>query len=367
MKNVMVLFGGQSSEHEVSRVSAKNVIENIDKDKYKVMPVGITKAGEWLPFDGDLALMPTGEWESYAREKIADFRPNIVGISPKNMLLSLAQFFGESDVSIVHPVLHGINGEDGTVQGFLELAEIPYVGPSVLGSSIGMDKEISKIIFEKAGIPQGRYMCVYRHQLSDDKKVAEIIEKVHTYIKFPCFVKPANAGSSVGVGKATDEKELITTLKNAAAYDFKILVEQFINAREIECAVLGNIEPKASVLGEIVASNEFYDYKAKYVDNKSVCVIPAEISADVSQKIRKMACKAFKALQCDGLSRVDFFVEKETGEIFINEINTLPGFTSISMYPMLWKATGIGYIQLLDELYELAIQRMSASKREIDI
>ena len=203
--------------------------------------------------------------------------------------------------------------------------------------------------------------------MEDENKVAELFERVHNYIKFPCFVKPANAGSSVGVGKASDEHQLLDALKNAAIYDAKILIEQFINAREIECAVLGNRFPKASVLGEIVASNEFYDYKAKYVDNKSVCIIPAELSGDVSETIRNLACKAFKALQCDGLSRVDFFVDKDTGEIFINEINTLPGFTSISMYPMLWNATGIGYTKLLDELYQLAVDRMSACKREIEI
>lgn len=275
--------------------------------------------------------------------------------------------FGEkvkTPIDVVFPVLHGCNGEDGTIQGLFELAGIPYVGCGVLGSSVGMDKAYTKIIFEKEGLPQGDYLVFSRKQVYYQNE--DVIKEVEAKLTYPCFVKPSNAGSSVGVNKATNREELIKALDIAAKNDRRILVEEFINGREIECAVLGNDNPIASEVGEIVSCNDFYDYEAKYqVGDSSRAVIPAEnLPLETIEKIREYAVRAFKCLDCAGLSRVDFFVHKTTGEIYINEINTLPGFTHISMYPKLWAQSGISYTKLIDKLIELAFERFEDSKRE---
>ncbi len=383
-KKVAVIFGGQSSEHEVSRVSAESVLNNIDRNKFDVVMIGITKEGRWLNYNGPVEKLSTGEWQAIAEAEVASGRRISCGEAGKSddgqtgvgsgqltvnnsarRVLAVAGAENDnSGIDVVFPVLHGCNGEDGTIQGLFELAGIPYVGCGILGSALGMDKAYSKIIFEKEGIPQGKYVVLSRKEVNGDFE--SVCEKVERVLEYPCFVKPSNAGSSVGVSKANDRKELKEALDTAARYDRRILVEEFINGREIECAVLGNDEPIASTVGEIIPCNEFYDYQAKYIDNNSKCVIPADLPQETIQKIREYAVKAFKSLDCAGLSRVDFFVHKETGEIYINEINTLPGFTSISMYPKLWEASGIPYKELIERVIELALERYEDNKREIN-
>lgn len=369
-KKVTIIFGGQSSEHEVSRFSAESVLRNIDKDKYDVKIIGITKSGKWLPYDGPLELIGTGKWQEAAENNTAKLYAGCAEQIAKNCTpvvnsLDIAIIDNENDkVDVVFPVLHGCNGEDGTIQGLLELAGIPYVGCGVLGSAIGMDKGYAKIVFEKEGIPQGKYLVFTRKQVQNEKE--EIINKVESTLTYPCFVKPSNAGSSVGVNKAHDRQELIYALDYAAKYDRRVLVEEFINGREIECAVLGNDNPEASVVGEVIPCNEFYDFNAKYNSgDSSEVIIPANLPEEVSQSIRGYAVRAFKALDLSGLARVDFFLDKITNEIYINEVNTMPGFTSISMYPKLWEATGLPYGKLIERLIELAIERFEQSKREI--
>ncbi|MDF2522915.1 MAG: D-alanine/D-alanine ligase [Clostridiales bacterium] len=364
-KKIAVIFGGQSSEHEVSRVSAESVIKNINRDKFDVVMMGITKEGRWLRYDGPAEKLGTGEWQALAEASALNDRP--VALSQENSAREIVTAAGagsDGNIDVVFPVLHGCNGEDGTIQGLFELAGIPYVGCGVLGSALGMDKAYSKIVFEKEGIPQGKYLTFSRKQI--EREPENLVRQVEEQLEYPCFVKPSNAGSSVGVSKAHNREELVEALKFAARYDRRILVEEFINGREVECAVLGNEDPIASTVGEVVPCNEFYDYKAKYEsgDNSEV-VIPAKLPSETINRIREFAVKAFKALDCSGLSRVDFFVHKETGEILINEINTLPGFTKISMYPKLWEATGIPYSELIERLIDLAIERFEDNKREI--
>ena len=381
-KRIAVIFGGQSSEHEVSRVSAESVLKNIDSEKYEVEMLGITKDGRWLSYDGPVELIGTGGWQALAEAK-ADFQVENKGLlnsgegdkkpvnslsavdsSARGILKAAGAEKENNKIDVVFPVLHGCNGEDGTIQGLLELAGVPYVGCGVLGSALGMDKGFAKIIFEKEGIPQGKYLVFTRKQLSHDE--GSLVRQVEALLTYPCFVKPSNAGSSVGVSKAHDRRELAEALHFAARYDRRILVEEFIDGREVECAVLGNDEPVASAVGEVVPCNEFYDYEAKYNSgDSSTVIIPACIPDELIQKIREYAVRAFKALDLSGLSRVDFFVHKDTGEVFINEINTLPGFTSISMYPKLWAASGIPYSKLIEKLIELAEERFEDNKREI--
>lgn len=370
---VAVVFGGQSTEHEVSRVSAQSVLTNIDREKYDISMIGITKDGRWLKYNGPIEKIGSGEWERLALGELADNNSKKAAISdcndkiqPQTSVKSIIDY-GSSDngpIDVVFPVLHGCNGEDGTIQGLFELASVPYVGCGVLGSALGMDKAYSKIVFEKAGIPQGKYVVVNRKKISSDLK--GIINEVESILEYPCFVKPSNAGSSVGVSKANNKEELIAALKNAAKFDRRILVEEFIDGREIECAVLGNEDPIASTVGEVVPCNDFYDYEAKYQSgDESAVIIPAELDRKTIKTIQDYAVKAFKALDCSGLSRVDFFVHKKTGEIYINEINTMPGFTSISMYPKLWEASGIPYSELITKVIDLAIERYKDNVREI--
>ena len=337
---IAVIFGGQSSEHEVSRVSASYVMRNLNETKYDVIKVGITKKGSWHIYDGSIENIENGEWEKNVTDG---------GFAIIDSIIRQADVF--------FPVLHGRYGEDGSIQGLFELINKPYVGPGVLGSALGMDKVYSKIIFEDEGIPQARYIVLKRNQIKEN--IQEAIRIVEEKFDYPCFVKPSNAGSSVGISKAHNRNELINALNLAGLHDTKIIIEEFIEAREIECAVLGNDNPIASVVGEIIPSREFYDYDSKYNDGTSQVVIPAELDESLADNIREYAKKAFRALDCSGMSRVDFFVHKRTGEIFINEINTIPGFTSISMYPKLLEASGIGYSDLLDRLIKLALERYS--------
>lgn len=347
-KTVAVLFGGQSSEHEVSCVSAATIISNIDSEKYDSILIGITKEGRWLKADS-LEDVVSGEWRK--SKTVAVLSPDT---SHRGFLILERGKTKILQVDAVFPVLHGLYGEDGTVQGLLELSRIPYAGCGVTASAVSMDKLYTKIIVDTLHIRQAKYVPVHRWELKDMEQVIERVEEKHAY---PVFVKPSNAGSSCGVSKACSREELKEALRLAAEFDSKILVEETITGREIECAVLGGREPKASGVGEILAAADFYDYDAKYNNAESKTVISPELPAGVEEQIRKAAVAIFRAVGGFGLSRVDFFLEKDTNELVFNEINTLPGFTSISMYPMLWEAKGLGKKELVSRLIELAFTR----------
>jgi D-alanine-D-alanine ligase len=350
---VAVVFGGKSGEHEVSLASARSVMAAINKDKYEVLPIGITKAGRWLTAGDPLALLTAGGVPEDA-EPTANASTALVAPGTRELVPGMqgARF---PMVDVVIPVLHGPFGEDGTVQGLFELADLPYVGAGVLGSALGMDKVQQKAVFRAYNLPIADYAVVSRKAWH--ARPNEIIAEIEGRFSYPVFIKPANLGSSVGVSKAHDRAELYKGLTLAARFDRKVLVEVAINAREIECAVLGNDDPQASVVGEVEPSNEFYDYAAKYIDNASELHIPAEIPSETSQRVRELAVRAFIALDCAGMARADFFLCRDTGKVYLNEINTIPGFTSISMYPKLWEASGIPYPELIDRLIELALER----------
>jgi D-alanine-D-alanine ligase len=352
-----VVFGGQSVEHEVSLVSAASVINALDKNKYEVIPIGIAPTGQWLSSNDALRLLKEKQYLDLGLEQL---------IVPDPRKQSLVAISGTGDTSkpldVIFPVMHGRLGEDGAIQGLLELADLPYIGPGVLGSAVGMDKVIQKELLLRAKIPVAPSVWfTYEEYKSKQKKIIKEIEKK---LKYPLFVKPSNSGSSIGISKVHGRNELLAAVELAAQFDRKILVEQGIrNAREIECGVLGNDQPAATVPGEIVPSNEFYDYDAKYVDGKSDSVIPAKLPKAVVNKIQQYALEAFRALDCAGMARVDFLVTKKTDRIYLNEINTIPGFTSISMYPKLWQASGLSYPDLLDRLIQLAIERHKTKKQ----
>jgi len=338
-KKVGVIFGGMSTENEVSEVSAKSILKNIDRQKYKIFPIYIDKDGTWYKY------LETEE--SKNEQKI------------QNVMEYL------QDLDILFPVLHGLYGEDGTIQGLLELLKKPYVGCGVLASCVGMDKVYTKIIFDRAGIQQTKYQYIRKYKEDyifvekdfQEKilELEEVVEKIANHLKFPMFIKPSNSGSSVGINKAKNKEELKQAIQYASKFDKKILIEEGIDAREVECAVMGNEEVIASVVGEVKSAEEFYSYDAKYKNENSKTEIPANISKELAEEIRKLAIKAFKAIDGKGLSRVDFFIEKNTNKIFINEINTLPGFTNISMYPKLFEASGISYQDLLSRLLEFTV------------
>ena len=338
-KKIAILFGGQSTEHEVSRVSASSVLKNIDKTKYEIYSIGITKDGKWLEYKGKIENIENGEWESDEENKI----PN-----GQNILFN-------KEVDVVFPVLHGLYGEDGTIQGLCKLLKIPFVGPGVLSSALCMDKIYTKYVLENFGVKQADYVVVNKFDYNKDKE--SIINHIEEKLGYAVFIKPSNSGSSVGITKAHNRERLVSGLEEALKYDRKVLVETAINAREAEVAVLGNDEPKAAVPGEIIPAKEFYDYEAKYKNEASKLLIPAALSKEEEEEIKKLAVDIYKMLDCQGMSRVDFLIDKDTDEVYLNEINTLPGFTSISMYPKLWQASGKGYSQLIDELIELAIDR----------
>jgi D-alanine-D-alanine ligase len=359
---VGVIFGGRSGEHEVSLRSAESVINALDRGKYEIVPIAITDQGKWLASSEATTLLPSAVIEN------ADQRVAIFGDPTER---GLARFTEEAadgrrdQIDVIFPVLHGTYGEDGTIQGLLEMADVPYVGCGVLASATGMDKVVMKRLFREAGLPIVDFNSFLRAQWETDPKKIE--GRLPDEIGFPCFVKPANLGSSVGISKAVDAKSLSEAIATAAKYDRKIIVEKGVDAREIEVSVLGNDEPIASLPGEIVPqSAEFYDYKAKYVDdNGARLIIPAELDAEMTAEIQRLAIRAFQAIDGAGLARVDFFLERGTNKLIVNEINTLPGFTSISMYPKLWEASGIGYGQLIDRLIELAFERHREKSRNV--
>ncbi len=351
MKKLCVIFGGRSPEHDISRKSVTSVLNNLDKSKYDIYVIGITKKGAWYLYTGDIKNIEGGEWE----QDTANKKKAIISPDSEDRAILVIDENGVKKIhtDVIFPVLHGEYGEDGTVQGLFELSGIPYVGAGVMASANGMDKTSSKIVFESAGIPQADWVVVNRNDDFEEK-----MNEIEKHLGYPCFVKPARTGSSVGVGKAHDRAELKNALENAAKFDRKILVEENIDGREVECAVLGNDDVKAATVGEIMPTVEFYDFDAKYNDNSTKLQIPADLPEKTTELIREYAVRAFKALDGDGLSRVDFFVRNSDGKVLLNEINTLPGFTNISMYPKLWGAVGIEYGELLDRLIELALERV---------
>src|SRR6266849_5803297 len=394
---VGILFGGRSGEHEVSLLSAASVLSAIDKTKYEVVPIGITKDGSWLTAEHAERLLK-GNNEEQADKSVRSTQATqlragdpeatpgaavlargesvVVPPEPARREAGLAPFQTDANlrraadrainVDVIFPVLHGTFGEDGTIQGLLELADIAYVGAGVLGSSAGMDKDVMKSLFRAAGLPMVKHVMVLRSQWgSEPKKVQKLVE---SRLKYPVFVKPANLGSSVGISKAHDRKELRPAMDEAARFDRKIVIEEGVGgkkhkAREIECSVLGNDDPKASVAGEIVPCKEFYDYTAKYLDEGSQLIIPAKLSKAETKKVRELAVAAFQAVDCSGLARVDFLVDPKNRKIYLNEINTMPGFTAISMYPKLWAASGLAYPELIERLIRLGQERHEEKKR----
>jgi D-alanine-D-alanine ligase len=390
---VGILFGGRSGEHEVSLLSAASVLEAIDKNKFEVVPIGITKKGRWLTA-GHAERLLKGEAARATHEHLRAGDPEATpgaallargeavvvppepahresgGMAPFQTDAGTAMLARRAsdraiNVDIIFPVLHGTFGEDGTIQGLLELADIPYVGAGVLGSAAGMDKDIMKSLFRAAGLPIVKHVTVLRSEWESERK--KIQKFAESKLKYPVFVKPANLGSSVGISKAHDRKELGPAIDEAAKFDRKIVIEEGVGkkqkAREIECSVLGNDKPQASVPGEIVPSKEFYDYNAKYLDEGSQLVIPAKLTKTESKQVQQLAIAAFKAVDCSGLARVDFLMDPKSRKIYVNEINTMPGFTAISMYPKLWAASGLLYPDLIAKLIELGIERHEEKKK----
>jgi D-alanine-D-alanine ligase len=352
-----LLFGGRSGEHDVSLTSAASVLQALDPAKYEVVPIGITREGRWRVGSGALNLLPE------VLENGQAVTPAVDPTGPKLIPLqaSLPAPDARPDVDVIFPLLHGTFGEDGTVQGLLELAGVPYVGAGVLGSAVGMDKDVMKRLFRDAGLPVVPWVLVLRRDWEKDP--ADTRKHIEKRLRYPLFVKPVNLGSSVGISKMHGAKELPAALDLAAQYDRKILVEKAVDAREIECSVLGNDSPQASVPGEVVPVNEFYDYEAKYVKEGSELIIPARLTPRQTKRVQELAVRAFQAIDCAGMGRVDFLLDRKTGKIFVNEINTIPGFTPISMYPKLWEASGLSYPQLLDRLIELALERQQEKTR----
>lgn len=358
---VAVLFGGRSGEHEVSIASAKSVMGAMDPERYEVLPIGITRSGRWLLAGDPLAALEARDTGEEAPQLAPPASPAGDAVVPcpgpegGRELVPGTSGHRFPEVDVVFPVLHGTFGEDGSVQGLLELANLPYVGAGVLGSAVGLDKVAMKAVLQTHGLPVVDYVALTAKEWRRDRDA--VVARVEERLAYPVFVKPANLGSSVGVSKAHDRAELGASLDLAARFDRRLLVERAVNAREIECSVLGNDEPEASVLGEVVPSNEFYDYRAKYIDGDSALYIPAPLPATLAGEIRDLAVRAFLALDCAGLARADFLLCRDTERVYINELNTLPGFTQISMYPKLWEASGLPYSALIDRLIELAIER----------
>jgi D-alanine-D-alanine ligase len=352
-KKVGILCGGKSAEHEISLLSAKNVYEALDRSKFEPVLIGIDKTGRWLLNDAEQFLLNA---DNPALVKI-DSNGKFVALRPESNGMFSAEGSGSFNLDVVFPILHGPFGEDGTIQGFLKLADISYVGPGVLGSAVGMDKDVMKRLLRDARIPIGKFLTLKSYE-----KIPSFAE-IKNELDAPFFIKPANMGSSVGISKVRSEEEFAAALKDAFLYDTKIIIEEFIPGREIECAVLGNEEPAASVPGEIIPAHDFYSYDAKYLDEKGAALeIPAKLDDVTTKRIQDLAIKVFQVLCCEGLSRVDFFL-KNTGEIIVNEINTMPGFTKISMYPKMWEASGIGYTDLITRLIELAIERFEKERK----
>src|SRR5690349_10374668 len=350
---VGVLFGGRSGEHEVSLASAASVIRGLDPDKYEAVPIGISKEGHWLIGGAAQKMLP---------EVLKAGQRVVMAADPTDAaLIPLDRSGGGQRLDVVFPVMHGTFGEDGTIQGLLDLAGLPFVGAGVLGSAIGMDKDVSKRLLQAAKIPVVPWITVYRADWErEPEKIRQAVEKK---FKYPVFVKPATLGSSVGMTKVHSREELQPAITLAAEFAMKILVERAVTAREIEVSVLGNHDPQASVPGEIVPHHEFYDYAAKYLEEGTQLLIPAELKPMQVKKFQHLAVEAFRALELSGMARVDFFLEKGSGKIYLNEVNTIPGFTSISMYPKLWEASGLSFSKLIDKLIELALEQHAEKAR----
>lgn len=336
---VMIIFGGKSGEHDISLLSAASVMKAMKKEKYEIVPIGITRCGQWKKYNGGLDVINPNTWE----EESESYNLN-----------DLFEYKTNKKVEVVFPVLHGPFGEDGTIQGLLEMVDIPYVGAGVLASALAMDKVLAKMMIKGANLPQAEFEVVLKEEFFRNEE--KIILMLEEKLGYPVFVKPANLGSSVGISKAKDREQLVEAIREAGSYDRKIVVEEFIDGREIECAVLGNEQPKASLPAEVVPSREFYDYQDKYFDGKSQLIVPAELSEVMTNDVRKLSVEVYKLYDCRGLSRIDFFIEKKSDRLLVNEVNTMPGFTSISMYPKMWEATGLVYEDLIDQLIELSIE-----------
>ena len=350
-RNVCILFGGISPEHEVSLRSAESVLQNLNAEKYNIFPVGITKEGKWILYGGtDYSQLPSGKWLEHPDNRPAAISP----VRGQGLLRFEDNGVFQEMIDVVFPVLHGENGEDGAMQGLLQMAGIPDVGPHVAESAVSLDTTLTQLVADHAGVPQATWLLVRASELRT--RMEQLLDKIEDRFAYPVFVKPAGTGSSVGVSKAMNRQQLAAALDKAGEFDEKILVEEFIHGREVEVAVMGNENPVASICGEIDSGAEFYDYDAKYITDTSVAYIPARIQEDVAEQVREQAVKIYSAIGCKGLSRVDFFVTYEDNRIVFNEINTLPGFTSISMYPKLFAASGIPYDVLLDQLLELAVE-----------
>ncbi len=356
--NVMVVFGGKSGEHEISLISAASILRAIDKDKYNIFTVGITKEGIWKLYEGPIDDIENGNWE-----QIADEARNEKNYGKSMCLLPIGEdsnivVLGDGrkeKIDVVFPVLHGPFGEDGTIQGLFEMMNIPYVGAGVLASSVAMDKAVAKKLLQADEIPQAEYDVVIFREYNENSE--GVLNRIEEKFEYPVFVKPANMGSSVGITKAHNRDALKKSIEVAGKYDRKIVIEETIDGREIECAVLGNEDPVASLPAEIIPSAEFYDYHDKYIAGTTEFEVPADLPEDITEKIRDMAIRVYKLMDCTGLARVDFFMENKTGRILLNEVNTMPGFTKISMYPKMMESTGIKYEDLIDRLITLAIER----------
>lgn len=358
---VGLIFGGRSGEHEVSFCSASSIIKAIDKDKYTVVPIGITKKGRWIsPQDSELALQ-SGRIEGKNTVILLNDPSGRALIRIDNNQ-RLDRSLALERLDLIFSVLHGPYGEDGTVQGLLELADIPYVGAGVAASAISMDKDLMKIIFKQSDLPILKWITIKRKEWQKDKE--KILSIIQNNFEYPLFVKPTNLGSSVGITKVHKKEELDKAINLAASYDRKILIEEGLEeVREIECGVLGNDEPQVSVVGEVRPAGEFYDYDSKYIDEKTQLIVPTDLPEEVSRKVQQIALLAFKAVDAAGMARIDFFVSKKENKIYLSEINTIPGFTSVSMYPRLWEASGIPYSDLIDQLIQMALERHQDKKQ----
>lgn len=358
--NIAVIFGGRSGEHEVSVMSARSVLAALDPQKYNISAIGITHDGAWIVGDHVLEAFEANDISGLSQATLLP-RPGVAGIYTYEGTLEKANINLLTPVDVVFPVLHGTFGEDGTIQGLLELADVAYVGAGVLGSSVGMDKALFKDVMRANHVPVVDSVVFTRLQLSN--QMNEVLAHSEAISSYPLFVKPANLGSSVGITRCRNRSDLIEGLMDAARYDRRILVEKGINAREIEISVLGNEDPRASVPGEVLPADDFYSYAAKYLDDRSRLLIPAPLEPEVVNRIQSLALKAFKAIDCAGMARVDFLLDRDSGELFLGEVNTIPGFTSISMYAKLWQASGLPYPALVDRLVELALDRKADRDR----
>ena len=351
-----IIFGGRSGEHEVSIISAKNIIESIDSNKYDVIPIGITKDGTWLSGDNIISAFQNQNYDGL-------FEVSLNTRSGSNELLHLSgEKYEKLHIDIFFPALHGPFGEDGTIQGLFEIANIPYTGCGVLASSVGMDKLMTKAVWEQAGLPITPYVGINKRAW--DSNPDEVVYKIENELDYPVFVKPANMGSSVGISKVKTREKLRVAMDLACQFDHRILIEKGLDIRELECAVLGNEDPQIAHVGEVLVGGEFYDYNDKYIDGKSSTQVPANIPSSLEKKVQQIAIRAYKVLDCSGLARVDVFYDKKSEELYLNEINTMPGFTSISMYPKMWEKSGIPYSDLIDKIIELGFDRHTTKNKK---